>query len=338
MWPGAENDAHMLIEAVPAASAPGRLIGGCGFCVGGFRHETPTRNPSLWCRKLHACATGKRCVRRTVSVIVFAALSSLVAITALWVFQRRLIYFPSRDLPMLQVVLPGAESVTFETRDGLTLSGWFVPGDVDGDGVTVVIFNGNGGNRGGRVPLAKALADRGYGVLLFDYRGYGDNPGTPSEDGLSTDGLAAVTYLGTRTDVNTGRLVYFGESLGAAIAIGVAEDRPPAVLVLRSPFTSLADVASVHYPFLPVSVLLKDRYENLKAIDLVGAPLLVIAGSADRTVPVDQSVRVYDAASGHKALLIIDGADHNDQDLSAGFELVDEIEQFIDQVLLRGPG
>lgn len=306
--------------------------------MGGFTDETPTRNPSLWCWKLHACASGKRHVRRAVTVIVVAALSSLLAITALWVFQRGLIYFPSRDLPVLEVVLPGAESVTFETRDGLTLSGWFVPGEVDGDSVTVVIFNGNGGNRGGRVPLARALAGRGYGVLLFDYRGYGGNPGMPSEDGLSTDGSAAVTYLGTRDDVDTGRLVYFGESLGAAVAVGVARDRPPAVLVLRSPFTSLADVASVHYPFLPVSVLLKDRYENLKAIDLVGAPLLVIAGSADRTVPTDQSMRVYEAASEPKALFIVEGADHNDQELSAGFELVDEIVQFIDRILLRGPG
>ncbi len=277
-------------------------------------------------------------MRRAVTVIVVAALSSLLAITALWVFQRGLIYFPSRDLPMLQVVMPGAEAVTFLTRDGLTLSGWFVPADVGGDGVTVVVFNGNGGNRGGRVPLAMALADRGYGVLLFDYRGYGGNPGRPSEDGLSTDGAAAVAYLGTRSDVDMGRLVYFGESLGAAIAIGVAGDRPPAVLVLRSPFTSLADVASVHYPFLPVSFLLKDRYENLKAIRLVGAPLLVVAGSADRTVPVDQSVQVYHAASGTKELVIIEGADHNDQELSAGFELVDEIVQFIDEVLHRNSG
>ncbi|MEE8458164.1 MAG: alpha/beta hydrolase, partial [Acidimicrobiia bacterium] len=152
------------------------------------------------------------------------------------------------------------------------------------------------------------------------------------------DGAAAVTYLGTRDDVDMERLVYFGESLGAAIAIDVAGYRPPAVLVLRSPFTSLADVASVHYPFLPVSVLLKDRYENLQQIRLVEAPLLVIAGSADRTVPLDQSVQVYEAASEAKELVIIEGADHNDQELSAGVELVDELVEFVEKVLLSGSG
>lgn len=304
----------------------------------GLVHEISTRNPSLSWWSLHAGALRTRSVRHAVTVIVIAALSTLLAVAALWVFQRGLIYFPSRDLPTLRVVMPGAESVAFQTEDGLTLAGWFLPGTDGGNRVTVVVFNGNAGNRGGRVPLAVALAGRGYGVLLFDYRGYGGNPGRPSEDGLFIDGAAAVTYLRTRDDVDMERLVYFGESLGAAIAIDVAGYRPPAVLVLRSPFTSLADVASMHYPFLPVSVLLKDRYENLQQIRLVEAPLLVIAGSADRTVPVDQSVQVYEAASEAKELVIIEGADHNDQELSAGVELVDEIVEFVDKVLLPGSG
>lgn len=277
-------------------------------------------------------------MRRVLSIIAIIALVVFVAITALWAFQRGLIYFPSRDLPEADSVLPAAETVTFLTEDGLTLAGWFVPGIGGADGVTVVVFNGNAGNRGDRVPLANALLGHGYGVLLFDYRGYGDNPGRPSEDGLFADGAAAVAYLGTRLDVDMERLVYFGESLGAAIAIGVAEHRSPAVLVLRSPFTSLADVASVHYPFLPVSALLKDRYENLKGIRLVDAPLLVVAGSEDRTVPMDQSVRIHEAASEPKRFVIIDGADHNDQELNAGTQLMDELVRFIDEVLLRGSG
>ncbi|RLE11771.1 MAG: alpha/beta hydrolase, partial [Actinobacteria bacterium] len=102
--------------------------------------------------------------------------------------------------------------------------------------------------------------------------------------------------------------------------------------------TSLADVASVHYPFLPVSALLKDRYENLEGIRLVDAPLLVVAGSEDRTVPMDQSVRIHEAASEPKRFVIIEGADHNDQELNAGTQLMDELVRFIDEVLFRDSG
>ncbi len=272
------------------------------------------------------------------NVIVLVALTVFVVVAALWVFQRRLIYFPSQDLSNVDLVLPGAESVTFRTEDGLTLAGWFVPATDGVDGVTVVVFNGNGGNRGGRAPIAKALSERGYGVLLFDYRGYADNPGRPSEDGLSADGSAAVGYLETRVDVDTERLVYFGESLGAAVAIGVAEHPPPAALVLRSPFTSLPDIASVHYPFLPISVLLWDRYSNLERIRRLEVPVLVIAGSADSVVPLAQSQRVYEAASEPKEIVVIGGADHNDFELTAGDQLMAAVVAFLDNVFFYGSG
>jgi hypothetical protein len=175
--------------------------------------------------------------------------------------------------------------------------------------------------------------DHGFGVLLFDYRGYGGNEGTPSEQGLMADGQAAVRYLETRTDVNSDRLVYFGESLGAAVAVATAEYRLPAVLALRSPFTSLPEVASVHFPFLPTAVLVLDKYPNEATIRHLDVPTIVIAGSSDRTVPVEQSERVYQAASDPRKLVIIEGADHNDQRLSAGADLLDEVADFINGVL-----
>ena len=140
----------------------------------------------------------------------------------------------------------------------------------------------------------------GLSVLLFDYRGYGGNPGRPSEDGLAADARAAQAWLAAQPDVDPDRIAYFGESLGAAVAVGLAVQRPPAALVLRSPFTSLADVGAVHYPWLPVRRLLLDRYPSIERIASVHAPVLVIAGDRDDIVPAALSKRLYDAAAEPK--------------------------------------
>ena len=161
-------------------------------------------------------------------------------------------------------------------------------------------------------------ASHGVSVLLFDYRGYGDSAGSPDERGLALDARAARRYLLSRPDVDAARLVYFGESLGAAVAVELAAEHPPAALVLRSPFTSMADVGSYHYPILPVRLLLRDRYAAIDVIAQVRAPLLVIAGDADSIVPLEQSRRVHDAARSPKAFVVIQGADHNDAALNAG--------------------
>jgi len=260
--------------------------------------------------------------------VVVALVLLTLCVGLVWLSQRRLIYFPSRDVPEAELALPGAEEITFSTDDGLLLEGWFLPADAKL--VTVAVFNGNAGNRGDRAEFGRALSDYGYGVLLFDYRGYGGSPGQPSEEGLVADGVAAVRYLSKRVDVEADKLVYFGESLGAGVAVATADSHPPAALILRSPFTSLSDVAGVHYPYLPTRVMLWDKYPNLVTVPKVHAPLLVIAGTTDRTVPVEQSVRLYDAANEPKELLLIRGADHNDHQLGSAPEIVRSIVEFIE--------
>jgi uncharacterized protein len=250
----------------------------------------------------------------------------------LWLVQRRLIYFPLlQDVPPVATSLPGAEDVSFETADGLRLRGWFAPAMGSRARATALVFNGNAGDRSFRVPLAGALAELGLSVLLFDYRGYGRNPGRPSEQGLLADARAARGYVAARADVDPARLVYFGESLGAAVALALAVEQPPAALVLRSPFTSLADVGRAHYPFLPVSLLLRDRFDSLGQIERLTCPVLVIAGQQDRIVPPEQSRRLYEAARGpNKRFALISGADHNDLELLAGARLIDELRRFLD--------
>ena len=247
--------------------------------------------------------------------------------------QRSLIYFPERRLPApSDVGLSAAEAVAFHTDDDLRLEGWFVPPAARPTGQTVVVFNGNAGNRAHRAPLAAALARAGHAVLLFDYRGYGGNPGLPSERGLLRDGRAAVEAVASRPDIDPSRVVYFGESIGTGVAVQVAVERPPHGLILRSPFTSLVDVGREHYPFLPVAWLARDRFDSMARVADIRSPLLVIAGTADSIVPYGLSETLYDAAPEPKWFVTIEGADHNDEALFVGRPLLASILRFLEGI------
>ena len=272
-------------------------------------------------------------------VRVMTLLAAVVGLAALlWFAQRSLIYFPDSDVPPPSAVgLPRADVVTFDTEDGLHLHAWFVPAREPARDRTVIVFNGNAGHRGYRAPLAARLADEGFSTLLVDYRGFGGNPGLPSEHGLQRDARAALAYARTRPDVDPSRIVYFGESLGAAVAIDLAAEHPPAALVLRSPFSSMADIGQYHYPFLPVRWLLRDRYPSIDHIGRIGCPVLVIAGSADRVVPLTNSTELYEAAPEPKRLVIIEDADHNDEALAWGPKVIEEIVRLTAYDLRRTP-
>jgi fermentation-respiration switch protein FrsA (DUF1100 family) len=254
------------------------------------------------------------------------------------VLQRRLIYFPSgRVPPPAQSGLPRAEAVSFRTEDGLTLQGWFVPAiNSSRNGPTVLLLPGNAGHRAMRAPLASQLAEHGIATLLVDYRGYGDNPGGPSEDGLVRDATAALQYLRSRSDVDSHGIVIFGESLGTGVAVRLASERPPGALILRSPFTSLTDVARHHYPFLPVRLLLRDTFRSDDKIGQLRVPLLVIAARHDTIVPTPLSERLFALATSAstKRLLIVDDTDHNDYELLAGAKVIDAIIEFLDSIAL----
>lgn len=250
-----------------------------------------------------------------VPALVVAAVLG-VALTGLWAGQRSLIYLPDRSRPAPP---PDVVEVTLATGDGLDLTAWWLTATPRPD-AAVIVFPGNAGNRTLRLPLARALVDSGLAVLLVDYRGYGGNPGRPSEEGLLADAHAARAWVGTQ---GVSRVVYFGESVGAGPATALALESAPDALVLRSPFTSLADAARVHYPFLPTGLLVWDRFPVADQVADVAAPVVVVAGSADTIIPIELSRAVADAAGAE--LIVLDGADHNDAALSSGSRLVDAI-------------
>jgi fermentation-respiration switch protein FrsA (DUF1100 family) len=265
-----------------------------------------------------------------VTTLAGLVLAGAVVAAIIWALQRKLIYFPLADVPHPATVgLARAEAVAFPTEDGLTLHGWFVPPTAPASGITAIVFNGNAGHRGFRAPLARLLAECGVGTLLFDYRGYGENDGAPSEAGLAEDARAARSYITTRADVESGRVIYFGESLGSAVAVRLATEREPLALILRSPFTSMVDVGRHHYPLLPVGTLLVDRYPSIDRVASIHCPLLVITAARDSVVPSEQSRRLCEAARQPKRLVVIDGVDHNDFELLAGPRLKSEIDLFL---------
>ena len=262
-------------------------------------------------------------------LLIAALLAVAVALVLLRLGQRRLIYFPYGDVPEPSAVgLNAAQALQITTDDGVKLHAWFVPPRQPPSRFTVIVFHGNAGNRSHRAPLAAALAERGAAVVLFDYRGYGENGGSPSEEGLARDARAVRDHIAAMPGVDSSRIVYHGESLGASVALRLAMERPPMALVLRSPFTSLAEVGRFHYPLLPVGWLLRERYASLERIGGLERPLLVIAGGEDEVVPVEQSERLYAAAPEPKRLLRIESVMHNDYELLAGDRVVDTIVGF----------
>jgi uncharacterized protein len=268
------------------------------------------------------------------AALVVALLTVLVGL--FWAFQRSLIYLPD-DGPVgkADTLLTGAREVTLTTGDGLELGAWYLPAAAR-DAPAVLVANGNGGHRGMRAPLARALGDAGLAVLLFDYRGYGGNPGNPSEEGLARDVRAAREFLLREARVPPERLLYFGESLGAAVVTELATEHPPAGLVLRSPFVDLASVGSVHYPFLPVRTLLRDRYPVSERIGGIRVPTTVVYGSEDSIVPPEQSRAVAGAAAHLQRLVEVPGADHNDLVLLDGEAVISSVVELAEQAAPPG--
>lgn len=261
------------------------------------------------------------------------ALALFLAIFRSGMIERHFIYFPTRaleddpsrwGLAFLDVFLT--------TSDGVRLHGWFVPGRRD---VTWLWFHGNAGNISHRLENLRLLHDElGVNVFIFDYRGYGRSEGTPSEEGTYLDAEAALTHLRFRPDVAQDRIVYFGSSLGAAVAVELAARHPPLALILESPFPSVPYMARRTYPFLPIWFLLRTRYDALARIGHVQAPLLVLHGDRDSIVPMEAGKKLFDAANEPKEFYVIQGADHNDTYVVGGQAYFAALGRFL--VMLEG--
>ena len=267
--------------------------------------------------------------------IVLGGYTALVG--GLYLVQRELIYHPTRSLlSPEQSGVPEMKVVRLTTEDGITLTSWYRP--AQGSLPTIIYFQGNGGNIAGRGAKVRPYLDAGFGVLLAGYRGYGENPGRPSEQGLYADGRAHLDFLKNQK-IPSKQWVMYGESLGAGIAVQMAFERAKdapgqtdgaiATVVLEAPFTSLGDAAQSHYPFVPARYLVKDRFDSITKIDKIKAALLIVNGDRDGVIPSGQGRRLFNAAKEPKVGHWIAGAGHNNlYDFGVSRLVVDFIDRY----------
>jgi len=249
---------------------------------------------------------------RARNILVFVVLLGIGLTLFVMLFEEKLIYFPYRDLDVTPDELGlRCDDLSLIAEDGVRLHGWFFP--YDDSKFTVLFFHGNAGNISHRLDRVLLMQSKiQTSVLLFDYRGYGKSEGSPDEQGTYRDGRAAFRYLTRERGIPENRVILFGESLGAAVAVQLALERVGRALVLESAFTSIPDVGRVHYPFLPVTKLVRTRYDNLEKIPSIEMPILILHGQRDRTVPFEHGHRLYEAANEPKRFFPIEGAGHND--------------------------
>lgn len=251
-----------------------------------------------------------------------------LAAVALFVVQRSILYVPNRQPPdPTRLAAAGMEPVDAVTDDGLSLNAWFRR-PTAANAITVVLFHGNGGHHGDRLPAVAPLLRDGFGALLASYRGYGANPGTPSEDGFYRDGRAWLDAL-ARRGIPSERVVLWGESLGSGVATKLANERRLAGVVLSAPFTSAARRGQEVFWFLPVGLLLLDRFDNRSRIAGIGAPLLIVHGLNDTVIPVHHGRELLALAAEPKRGIFLPGADHNDL-LAHG--LADHVRAFLREI------
>lgn len=248
---------------------------------------------------------------------VFSTLKGIVIVYAmvvgiLWFMQDKMLYHRSDGAPMLNdpALLPRREIVCLATADGLELRSWYFRA-ARPDTPTVLFFHGNAGDIGNHLPFAKFLIEAGYGLLALEYRGYGGNPGSPSETGLLEDGRAAYAFLRSQGIPDSG-IVLYGESLGTGVAVQLAAEHPVKAMMLRSPYTSIAEVAAIQLPYLGARWLVRDRFDSLAKIGRNKAPLFVFHGDADSLIPIALGRQLFDAAADPKTWLTVPGTGHND--------------------------
>ena len=241
-------------------------------------------------------------------LVLFFIFSYVTLLGIAYVFQRKLIYFPLKTRPSLENLEGIYTEVHIQTKDQLKLTHWYAKQDRP----YILVFHGNGGNIEGRGYGFKFLVDHGYSVLLVSYRGYGDNPGQPTEKDLISDSALVLEWLFKQEGISAEEVVLFGESLGSGVAIALAAQYPVKALIFNGAYSSVAEVGQSAYPFLPVRWLLKDTWDSLSRIQKVRAPFLFIHSKKDSIVPFRFANKLFQAANEPKKYIWLEDSGHND--------------------------
>lgn len=289
--------------------------------------------------------------RRVRFVIALALFVFFLYVGLMW-FEESMIFYPmvypqgDWDVDYLPAregeIKPRIEDVALTASDGVRLHGWFcTPQTIAGRVVrnvaadpVLLFFHGNAGNITHRLPILEVLVQIPACVFILDYRGYGKSEGRPSETGLYRDARAAWRYLVEERGIPAEHVVLFGNSLGGAVAIELAQDVRAAGLIAQSSFTSIPDMAALTFPFVP-RFLVRTQFASLDKVGRLTLPKLFVHGNADELVPLAMGRRLYDAAAPPKAFYEVPGADHNDLVYIGGAPYLERIRAFVAECVAR---
>lgn len=254
---------------------------------------------------------------------------AIIAVAA-FILQRRLMYLPDPDrVSPAAFNLAGVKERVLVAPDTAQIVTWYAPAKPGQP--TILYFHGNAGNLASRSERVRRYVSRGYGVMLMSYRGYSGSTGSPSERANVADAKLAYDAL-ISDGIDPEDIIIYGESLGSGVAVQVAADNEIGGLVLDAPYTTIVDVAALAYPYLPVRPFVFDRYESIRHLPRVKAPLLVLHGEEDRVIPVEMGKAVYAAANAPKEIATFPHAGHSDHHLYGSY---DELFRWID-ALMKG--
>ena len=222
----------------------------------------------------------------------------LILLVFLYFYQRSLLYHPNENNYSGDNLTVKVEKVKVQTSDNLKLNGWFHKKNLS-DYKTIIYFHGNAGTLDNRIHKLNHFKDIDVNFLIIAWRGFSGNEGKPTEDGLYIDGKSAVNWV-LEQGIKEENIVLYGESLGTGITLEIAQNKNFAGVILETPFTSMVDAAKTFYPYIPVNLLLKDRYENEKKVRSINIPIMIMHGEKDTIVPFSMGKKIFEIANEPK--------------------------------------
>ncbi len=260
-------------------------------------------------------------------IILGLFLAYLTAVLFMYIFQRTFLYFPQEDNYLTEEKILGSpDIVKIPSGEGIELESWYHLSDLSTK--TIVFFHGNAGTLNSRIYKLNSFHDMGLNYLAVTWRGFSGNPGKPTEEGLYQDGRAAIEWL-LKNNIEKKDIILYGESLGTGIVIEIAQHDSYAAVILESPYTSILDMGKISFPYLPISLILKDKYNSIEKLKNIKTPTLVLHGKKDTLVPFRMGKEIFDNLNTKKRSHFVDEDDHMmkfDQNMrSVISEFIDEI-------------
>ena len=254
-------------------------------------------------------------------------LAYFIIILFVYFYQRNLLYHPSENNYLNDKITFNYEEIFIETDKKIKLKSWFIKKDLD-KFKTILIFHGNAGNLFNRVYKVNELNKLDVNILLISWRGFSGNKGKPTEKNLYRDADEAVKWLNNQGVISK-NIILYGESLGTGVATELGTSNAFGGIILESPFTSIANAAKIYYPYLPVSIILKDRYDSIGKIKNINTPIFIMHGKMDNIVPQQMGLELFEKANNPKYSYFPEDDDHM---MNYNKQLLNEIKLFINKI------